>query len=201
MKARLLSGSLVSLALAWSLQLSAAPYQFDASDSTIKWVGKKIAGQHNGEVKLKEGSLDPQAKGEKGKFVIDLTTIESHDLKGQDEWKGKLEGHLKSADFFNVEKFPQAVLVLKELKPDAKDKTKYEAKGDLTIKGITKSITVPATIVEKDGKATVNSKFKINRLDWDIRYNSGKFFDPKQLGDKMISDDVEFEVQLNSKKI
>ena len=199
MKASVLAGLLISVAplLAW--EASAAPYKFTSEDSTVKWVGKKVAGNQDGTVKLKEGTLDLAAKGDKGRFVIDLKSIENSDLKGQDEWKKKLEDHLKSPDFFNVEKFPEATLVVKDLKADAKDKTKYSAKGDLTIKGITKPVSFPVTIVEKDGKASVESALKINRLEWDIRYNSGKFFDPKQLGDKLIDDEIEFDVKLNGK--
>lgn len=191
--------SLAPLALAASPSL-AVTYKFNESSGTVKWLGKKVAGQHDGVVKLKEGSLDTAAKGEKGRFVIDMASIENVDLKDSAEYKKKLEEHLKSPDFFNVEKFPQATLVIKDLKPDAKDKTLYTAKGDLTIKGITKPIEMPATIVEKDGKASIKSSFKINRIEWDIRYNSGKFFDPKQLGDKMIDDQVQFDVNLEGTK-
>lgn len=192
---------LVSLApLAFSQQGLAVTYKFGENSGSIKWLGKKVSGQHDGLVKLKEGALDPEAKGEKGRFVIDMTSIENIDLKDSAEYKKKLEDHLKSADFFNVEKYPQATLVIKELKPDAKDKTLYTAKGDLTIKGITKPVEMPATIVEKDGKATVKSSFKVNRLDWDIRYNSGKFFDVKKLGDKIIDDQVQFDVNLEGNK-
>ncbi len=181
-------------------QALAVTYKFSESGSTIKWLGKKVAGAHDGQVKLKEGTLDLESKGEKGRFVIDMSSIENIDLKAQAEYKKKLEDHLKSADFFNVEKFPQATLVLKDLKPNPNDKTQYTAKGDLTIKGITKPVEMPATIVEKDGKASVKSSFKINRLDWDIRYNSGKFFDVKQLGDKMIDDQVQFDIDLQGNK-
>lgn len=197
MKAHVLAGLLFFPLVA--MEASAAVYKFAADGSTVTWVGKKVSGQHDGTVKLKEGTLDPAAKGEKGRFVIDMKTIDCSDLKGQDEWKKKLEDHLKSADFFNVDKFPEASLVVKELAADAKDKTKYTAQGDLTIKGITKPISFPATIVEKDGKVNVKSEFKVNRIDWDVRYNSGKFFDPKQLGDKLIYDDIEFKVDLSGK--
>ena len=110
-----------------------------------------------------------------------------------------MDGHLKSADFFNVDKFPEATLVIKELKADAKDKTKYEAKAELTVKDVTKPISIPAMINQEKGRTFVNTKFTINRLDWGIKYNSGKFFDPKALGDKLILDDVDFEVAMTSR--
>jgi len=186
---------LSSVLLAVSLSAHGAAVDFGNSN-TLKWTGTKLAGAHDGTVKLKEGKLDLDGKAEKGRFVFDMKSIQNSDLKG--EWKTKLEDHLKSADFFDVQKHPEAVLVIRELKADAKDKTKYEAKGDLTIKGITKPMTFPATITQEKGKTLVNAKFTLNRLDWDIRYNSGKFFDPKALGDKLILDDIGFESVLTS---
>lgn len=185
-----------SVLLSLSMNSFGAPVEFDSSNS-IKWVGKKVAGKHEGTVKLKNGQLDLDAKADKGRFLFDMKSIQDTDLTG--EWKAKLEGHLKSPDFFNVEKFPEAVLVVKELKQDAKDKTHYEVKGELTVKDITKPVSIPATISQEKGKTKVSAKFTINRLDWDIRYNSGKFFDPKVLGDKLILDDLDFEVALISK--
>jgi polyisoprenoid-binding protein YceI len=186
---------LSSVLLAVSLSAQGAAVDFGNSN-TLKWTGTKLAGAHDGTVKLKEGKLDLNGKADKGRFVFDMKSIQNSDLQG--EWKTKLEDHLKSADFFDVQKHPEAVLVIKELKADAKDKTKYEAKGDLTIKGITKPLTFPATITQEKGKTLVNAKFTLNRLDWDIRYNSGKFFDPKALGDKLILDDIGFESVLTS---
>ncbi len=179
-----------------SSSVFAASYQFDGSNS-LKWTAKKLAGEHQGDVKLKDGTLNLDGKSDKGRFVFDLKSINNTDLNG--EWKAKLEGHLKSPDFFNVDKFPEAVFVIKEAKQDPKDKSKYEVKGDLTIKDITKPVAFPATIKEEKGKALVTAKLTINRLDWDIRYNSGKFFDPKALGDKLILDDVNFAFDLASK--
>jgi polyisoprenoid-binding protein YceI len=200
MKVRLLVAAFASLGLSWSLSSFAAVYKINPTESTVKWVGKKVSGQHDGVVRIKDGTFDPEGKQDKGRFVIDMASIENVDMKGQDEYKKKLEDHLKSDDFFSVSKHPEATLVLKTLKSDPKDKTKYEAAGELTIKGITKPVTMPATIVEKDGKVQVQSEFKINRINWDVRYNSAKFFDVKKLGDKLINDDIEFAVNLVGEK-
>ncbi len=202
MKARLLVASFASLGLTWSLSSYAAAYKISPAESTVAWIGKKeiVQSQHDGVIKIKDGVLDLDGKQEKGRFVFDMASIENVDLKDKPDMKKKLEDHLKSDDFFGISKHPEATLVLKSLKPDAKDKTKYEATGDLTIKGITKPVTIPAKIVEKDGKVQVESKFSINRLDWDIRYNSPKAFDIKALGDKAIKDNVDFDVKLVGQK-
>ena len=104
----------------------------DASKSTINWVGKKVTGAHEGTITLKEGTLI--FKGKKlvgGNFTVDMTTINTTDLEGKG--KANLDGHLKSDDFFGVEKFPTATLVIKSL--GEKGNGVYAVTADLTIKG------------------------------------------------------------------
>ncbi|MGB3463751.1 MAG: YceI family protein, partial [Cyclobacteriaceae bacterium] len=86
---------------------NAQTYKVDPTASSVKWVGKKVTGSHNGDIRVKNGELifkDNQLTG--GTIVIDMTTINTLDLEGDS--KGKLEGHLKSDDFFGVNKFPTA---------------------------------------------------------------------------------------------
>ena len=168
----------------------------DAKGSTVRWNGSKVAGKHTGTVAIKEGSLKLEAgKPAGGNFIIDLATIANDDLKDP-TYNAKLTNHLKSDDFFAVSKFPTAELKINKLTPGAADQ--YTVNGDLTIKGITKPVTFPAKITNTNGAYMADAKFKINRLDWDIKYNSGKFFDPKTLGDKMINDDIEFELAVKT---
>lgn len=169
--------------------------KLDTQNSVIKWVGAKVVGKHNGTVKLKEGDVTfekdmPSA----GSFIIDLTTIHNEDLTNA-EYNKKLVDHLKSEDFFNVGKFPTAEFKIK--KAEKKGKTVLVT-GDLTIKGITKPVSFPAQVSKNKNGYSAKGKFKINRLNWDIKYNSGKFFDPKALGDKMIYDDIEIEIDLKT---
>ena len=175
----------------------AAPttHSLDTDKSTIKWLGKKVIGKHNGTVKLKEGSLEvmnDEIKG--GKFVIDFSTISNQDLEGTKD-QAKLEGHLKSDDFFFIEKFPTGTFVVSSVKAGDKPDI-YEVSGDLTVKGIKKGITFPATITKSGDQYIAKANLKIDRTLWDIRYNSGKFFDIKRLGEKMIYDDIEIELEL-----
>lgn len=151
--------------------------------SSIEWVGKKVTGQHTGTITIKEGALKVESgivKG--GEVIIDMTTITSTDLEG--EYKGKLEGHLNSPDFFDTKTHKEAILKINSTK-----KTKgnvYTVKADLTIKGITKPIEFPATIEVKDGKLAAYAEVSIDRTKYDIKYGSGQFFEG--LGDKMIDD-------------
>jgi len=156
------------------------------SESSIKWVGKKITGQHNGTISLKEGALSfKKNKLVGGSFVVDMTSIEVKDLSGKH--KNNLEGHLKSGDFFGTEKFKTASLVFTKVKGK---KGKYVVTGDLTIKGITESILFDLTISEN----TATSSLKVDRTKYGIKYKSSSFFD--NLKNKAINNEFELEVVL-----
>ncbi|WP_369752188.1 YceI family protein [Flavobacterium sp. WC2409] len=170
-----------------TVSVSAQTKKVDASASTISWVGKKVTGQHNGTVNLKDGAL--VFKGAKlvgGTFTVDMTSLTSTDLSG--EYQGKLNGHLKSEDFFGTEKFPTSTLVFKKI--GAKAKNVYTVTADLTIKGITKPVTFDIAV---NGN-TATTAFNVDRTKYDIKYGSGSIFD--NLGDKAISDEFELAVAL-----
>jgi polyisoprenoid-binding protein YceI len=161
-------------------------------------LGKKVTGQHNGTVALKSGKVDLDGKTLKGgKFEIDMNSIVVEDLKDP-TYNAKLTGHLKSDDFFGVAKFPTSTFVITSVKPvkNEKDAT-HEITGDLTIKGITQPVTFPAKVEFKDGEAHAKGKAMVDRTKYNIRYGSGKFFE--NLGDKMISDNFEMDLDLAAK--
>ncbi len=168
--------------------VTAQTKKVDATKSTITWVGKKVTGQHDGTINLKEGALTFKGKNVVGgNFTVDMTSMTTTDLKAG-QGKEKLDGHLKSEDFFGTEKFPTATLVFKTVA--AKSAGVYSVTADLTVKGITNPVTF-------DLAATANSataKVKIDRTKYDIKYNSGSFFD--KLGDKVIYDDFDLTVNL-----
>ena len=168
----------------------------DTTQSHITWLGKKVLGQHDGRVKLADGSvsLDQDGKVVAGAFAIDMSSIENIDMKDSPKDQGKLEGHLKSPDFFNVEKFPTAQFKISSVKEGSEGAS--EIVGNLTVKGITVPVTIPAKIVEKDGVYTATAELSIDRTKWDIRYNSGSFFDPANLGDKLIKDEIAIGLHL-----
>ncbi|MDD5151113.1 MAG: YceI family protein, partial [Flavobacterium sp.] len=126
-----------------TLSVTAQTKKVDASKSSINWLAKKVTGQHNGTVNIKDGAL--VFKGKKlvgGTFTSDMTSLTSTDLTG--DWLAKLNGHLKSDDFFGVEKFPTSTLVFKTIGAKAKDV--YTVTADLTIKGITNPVTFDITV-------------------------------------------------------
>ncbi len=202
MKVRFLVASLLAFGLNWSASSFAASYKIDPAQSTVKWLGEVETGaySHNGVIKIKEGTIDLDGKSDKGRFVFDMNSIESVDLKDVKDKKAKLEGHLKADDFFAVAKHPEATLLIKSLNQNPKDKTSYEAVGDLTIKGKTNQVKLPVSLVEKDGKVKVTGSFKINRVEWGVNYNSKSVFDIKALGDKAIKNDISFDVDVVGSK-
>ncbi|WP_396633717.1 YceI family protein [Maribacter sp. R86514] len=158
------------------------------SESTVTWKGYKVTGSHEGTINLKSGHLE--MKGKKlvgGEFTIDMTSISCSDLQAG-QGKEKLEGHLQSEDFFGVENNPTSKLVFTSVK--AMNDNSYTVTGDLTIKGITKPVTLVVSMFENKATATV----KIDRTKYDIKYGSGSFFD--NLGDKAIYDDFDLVVDL-----
>ena len=158
----------------------------DIEQSKIAWKGYKVTGKHEGTIDLKEGTLvfeGDKLKG--GNFVVDMTSLTDTDLEG--EWKGKLEGHLKSDDFFGVEKHPTASLTFTDVQ---KNGDHYTVTGDLTIKNITNPITFDLTVEENSAKAIL----KIDRSKFDVRYGSPSFFN--DLKDKAIYDEFDLNVSL-----
>ena len=158
-----------------------------AGESQVSWKGYKVTGQHEGTIALTEGSLsfaDQVLTG--GSFTVDMTSLVATDLDG--EMKGKLEGHLKSDDFFGTETHPTAQLVITQVGVDAAGG--YQVTGDLTIKGITQPVSFPMTVAAN----TATASLKIDRTLYDIRYGSNNFFE--NLGDKAINNEFDLEVTL-----
>ncbi|UII80521.1 YceI family protein [Flagellimonas sp. CMM7] len=156
-------------------------------ESTVTWKAYKVTGSHTGTIALKSGALE--FEGDKltgGEFVVDMTSITNTDLEG--DYKGKLEGHLNSDDFFGTAKNPTSSLVF--TKVEASGKNSYNVTGDLTIKGITKPVTFDVSIYGSKATATL----KVDRAAYDVKYGSGSFFD--NLGDKTIYDEFDLVVDL-----
>jgi polyisoprenoid-binding protein YceI len=156
-------------------------------ESAVTWKAYKVTGSHTGTVNLTEGALMfDEGKLTGGDFTVDMTTLVNSDLEG--EYKGKLEGHLKSDDFFGVATHQYAKLVFTKVDPSGKNS--YEVSGDLTIKGITKAVIFDVSIY--GSKATAS--LKVDRTNYDIQFRSGNFFE--NLGDKTIYDEFDLVVDL-----
>ncbi len=177
----LLSGLSINLANA-QVKLTA-----DNDKSTLNWTGEKVTGQHTGTIKLQNGWLtmkDNKITG--GEFLIDMTSLQ------ESERNAMFEKHIKSADFFDVEKFPTAKLVLKS--SESFDKGSSIVKGELTIKGVTNPIEFKAATQKKDDGNWFFANISVDRTKWGIKYGSGSFFD--NLGDKTIYDEFKVKVAL-----
>lgn len=169
----------------------------DINKSTIYWKGSKISSYHDGYVKLRSGFLTiDHGKLAGGQFIIDLNTITNSDIKKKKK-SDYLVSHLKNEDFFDVENYPVATLIITEV---AHDGFNYIVTADLTIKDQKHSITFEARVPIKGTQFEAKSKISIDRTKWGIVYNSGNFI--KDLAaNKIIKDEIEFEIQLFSQKI
>lgn len=176
-------------------------YRLLTEQSKIKWIGKKFLGAHWGWVKFRSGSIEFDGnKIISGNFEVDMNTIENEDLK-EKEYRDKLIGHLKSDDFFSVAKFPTAKFVITHSTPIKNAKTgepNYAITGKMTIKGITQTISFPATINVQGNKIQGKATLEIDRTKFDVRYGSGSFFD--NLGDNVIYDNFTLELDLYFEK-
>ncbi len=188
---------ILALVLApFSTPQNTAALSVDTAKSTVSWKAYKVTGAHEGTITIKNGQLD-MADGvlTGGSFDIDMTTINCTDLEG--EWKGKLEGHLNSPDFFNTAEFPGANLKITRVVPKGTPGD-YKVTANLTIKNITKEVKFYTHVEDGGQQATATADLTIDRTDFDIRYGSGSFFD--NLGDKTIYDEFELKINLVANK-
>lgn len=167
-------------------------YSVMTDSSKLAWRAAKVKVGHTGLVAIKSGEIsitDGVITG--GSFIIDMPTISS------DENIESLVNHLKSADFFDVENYPEARLEITSVNQDDQS-GKYLINGNLTIKEITAPVSFLAQINSGDNYLEASGDLVIDRLTWDIKYRSGKFFD--DLGDAMIDDEVKFTVSIRAEK-
>lgn len=180
---------------------AATVYNVDSAATKVEWLGKKVAGPHNGNVAVKSGTLAvlPDGSISEGTIVVDMKSITNADVTDK-EWNDKLVGHLKGADFFDVEKYPESTLVIKSSK---KTKNGVDVTADITIRGITQPVKFTATDVKQTVEGySAKAEVVINRIKHGVVYNAGKGDANliKQLGDKLISDDFTLTINLAAKK-
>jgi len=168
----------------------------DIHKSTVKWKGSKITEGHEGFIQIQKGVLMiDHGTLVGGQISFNMKTITNSDIESE-KYKAMLEGHLKSDDFFDVDKYPLSTIsITKATKTEGNN---YSIVADLSIKGITHSITFDAEVDIRKIAFFAKAKIKIDRTKWDIIYNSGNFF--KDLGDKLILDKIEFDIYLLSAK-
>lgn len=169
----------------------------NTQNSTIQWRGFKPGGEHYGVISLKSGAVymeDGKLVG--GRFVIDMNSIDCKDLTA-DSGKEQLEGHLKSADFFNVANYPEATFSITSVTEQLTDSTTHAISGNLTMLGVEKNITFGATVNATAGTAK-SVTFTIDRTQWGIQYKSKSIL--ASLKDGFINDEIELTVALEAVK-
>lgn len=157
----------------------------DAATSTLGFVGSKVTGKHEGKFEKISGSITlASGKAEGGRITLSADTAS---VKSDQE---KLDGHLKSADFFDVEKFPKATFTSSQIKAGGESGATHTVTGELELHGVKKTISFPATITVTPDAASGTAEFVINRKDFGIVYPG------KQ--DDLIRDDVLLKLSLKA---
>ena len=171
-------------------------YVIDKKESVVTWKGSKLfppEANHTGNVYISKGELTIEKDRLVGGAVeVDMNTIADKDHGSEND----LVRHLESPDFFDVKKFPVATFTITNVASTPGEN--INVTGNLTIKGITHAVTFPATVHVKAGIVNAIGELTIDRTKWDVRYNSGKFYD--NLADQIISDDIEFHMKIVAKK-
>lgn len=170
-------------------------YVVDRKESVVTWKGSMQFSKnaHVGYAFMSRGELMTEnGKLSGGTVEVDMNTLADKDHGSDND----LIRHLKSPDFFDVEKFPISTFVITKIA--LVNGKNVNVTGNMTIKGITLAISLPVTIEVKDGVVNANGTVTIDRTKWDVRYNSGKFFD--NLADETISDNIELDLKIVARK-
>ena len=140
--------------------------RFSAGPSKLGFVGSKVTGQHEGSFLTFTGAIKagPGDKPEGGAVNLE---IDMASVKTDSE---KLDGHLKSPDFFDVARFPKAIFESLEIRPEPQGPATHRVAGNLTLHGVTRAISFPSTITVEAGKVIVKAEFSIGRKDFNIVY-------------------------------
>lgn len=172
-------------------------YTVDTLNSKIEWKGYKVFKSENtshfGTIKFESGDVTvKEGKLESGKFVADMNSLTSEDLKDKADQLEKLNGHLKSNDFFEVEKFPTASYEITKVTASAGGDYNTLLDGNLTIKGITKPVQFKANVSVKEGEVSIASEPKdIMREDFGVKFQA-----PAENG--VIKDEVSLQINIKA---
>jgi polyisoprenoid-binding protein YceI len=173
-------------------------YQVVPAESAVHWTGSKPTGEHYGTVNVQKGVLNVDENTiVGGSFVMDMTSIKVEDIEDP-EMNQKLEGHLKSADFFNVDTFSTASFEITKVQPVADDPNyTHKISGNLSIKSSSKNISFLAKVEITPEMVKANTeRFVIDRTKWNVNYQSKSVFD--NLKEQFIHDEVALEVKLKA---
>lgn len=188
---------IISVLLAFAYSATAqVRYTADTAKTVLQWKATKVVGGHTGKIELKNGWIDWKRNSIlSGAFIIDMKTIRDEDLT-DDKMKSTLENHLKSDDFFGVEKYPETLLEITS--PVAFRKGEALVNAFLTIKGVRQPVVFTAKVKEEGNELIFTAPVTVDRTRFGLKYGSGKFF--ANLGDKAISDNFTVDVTLLVRK-
>lgn len=169
-----------------------AYYTIDTKNSVLKWEGRRIASFQEGEVGIKSGFVEVLENNtiSTSSIIIDMDTITDSDHNH------RLVLHLKSSDFFEVEKYPYSILEIKKI--EKINNNQFNVNADLTIKDITHETSFIANVKENDGKLIADAQFSVDRVKYNIRYGSKTFFE--DIGKAEILNNINFDVHLEAIK-
>lgn len=186
----ILALAFISMSFTNSIQAVKSTFKVDVTKSTIKWKGYKPTGSHEGTILLQTGNIELEdSKIVGGSFTVDMTSIKDAD------GSARLEGHLKSEDFFEVETFATSTFKISKV---TYEEGKILVTGIMTIKGISKEITFPAIVNSTEDSVTLTSEtFQINRAEFNVKYKSKSFFN--DLKEKFIDDEFDLQVTIVAK--
>lgn len=173
-------------------------FQIDPQASSINWTASKVGGQHNGTLAISGGNITVQDGNIQGGAInLDMNAISVLDLEG--EQRAKLENHLRTGDFFEAGKHPAGTFEIVSVAPvSGNPEVTHQITGNLTLKGIAKSVTIPANIViTGEMVSAITPSFTINRTEWGINYRSGILDTAK---DKIISDEIGLVINLKANR-
>lgn len=171
-------------------------YRIDPENSRLEWIGRNLNNRHFGRIDIQGGDLEiVGGRLSAGSIVLDMNTISNLDLQDP-VWRDMLITHLKSDDFFGVERFPVASFTLtgwEEQEGASSEAPNGFATGDLTIRDVTRRVSFLAIVApQPDGSIKAHAAFDIDRTLWNVNYGSCRLFE--RLGMHLVHDLISLEL-------
>lgn len=177
--------------------VAAINYTIDHAASNLVWTGRNVVvgKAHTGTINISAGTLSVEGDAiTAGDFVIDMNSITNTDIENP-EYNAKLVGHLKDTSFFAVTDYPTASFVVTGVEAvTGQEGITHHVSGNLTLRGVTKEVKIPANVSITEGAVNATADFVIDRSLWEVKYGSGSFFEG--LGDDLIEDNIELSLTL-----
>lgn len=172
---------------------------YNITEGTVYWTGRKsVKGQHSGKFNVKAGSIVvKEGRILSGKIQVDMTSLEIMDQLDETQ-KGQLMSHLKSDDFFGINRYPMAEFTIQEQLPSNTPDFNNVIAGSLTLKDKSNPVNIPVKLkLDENELSAESATFIINRTKWGINFGSGIIGTVK---DKMIDDNVSLGISVKAKK-